>query len=173
MVGCEDVDLVPCVHIPVIYPNNISWSGFNCSRSRRRDVHDVVQSKLERMILEEVHDIVSVLDGGGDSVLFSPFRGRGYGIPLMLSFLHLRLELLIRVGEDGRGMRDCLGCGSNWDRCVGDGGHHCLGRVCDENPEETRSDGQSRCIFVAIFLIPSCPCCHFFSSLLGRYIGWV
>ena len=46
VVGHEDVDVVPHIRIPVVYPNDSLWINVDCYRSGRRDVHDVVQHEL-------------------------------------------------------------------------------------------------------------------------------
>ena len=43
MIGREDVDLIPHVRIVVIYVNDGSWGGVECSCSGHRDVHDILQ----------------------------------------------------------------------------------------------------------------------------------
>ena len=173
VVGREDVNLVPHVRIPVVYPNNSLWSSVDCSRSRHRDIHDVFQSKLDITILEDFQDLVGVLDGGGDSILFRPFGGLGDDMPLILPFLFLRLELFFAVRVDDGGMRDGLGRGRDQDCCVGDGGRHCLGHVRDKAPEDIRRNVQSRRLFVAVVLMPSFPLFHCLPSLLCRFISWV
>ena len=97
VVGHEDMYVLLPVRIPVVYPNDSSWSGVDFSDSGRRDVHDVFQSKMDVTVFEEVHDIVGVLDGGVDSIVFSPFGGLGDELPQIFPFLHLCLEQFVVV----------------------------------------------------------------------------
>ena len=91
MVGHEVFDVVLHVHIPVVYPNDCLWSSVDYPRSGRWEIHDIVQSELDGTIIGEVQDIVSMLDSGGDSILFSPFGGIGDEMPLILPFICLHL----------------------------------------------------------------------------------
>ena len=70
-------------------------------------------------------------------------------------------------------MRDGLGRGSDWDRCVGNGGFHCLGHGRDEAPEDIVRDVRSRRVFVNVIFLPPFPRCRCLPSLLGRFISWV
>ena len=109
VVGREDIDVIPHIRIPVIYPNNLSWGGVDCSYYGRRYVHDIVQFELDGMILEEVQDLVGVLDDGGYSILFPPFGGLGDEVPPLLPFLRLYLERFVVIQVDGGGICDGLG----------------------------------------------------------------
>ena len=101
VVGREDFDVVPRVHIPVVYPNNILWIFVDCSFSGRWGVHDVVQSKLDGTILEEVQYLVGVLNGGGYSIIFPPFGGLCGDMLPILPFICLHLELFTFVRVNG------------------------------------------------------------------------
>ena len=94
--------------------------GINFSRFKHRGVHDVIQSKLDGNILEEVQDLVGMLNVGRYSFLLPPFGGLGDDILPIIPFLCLCLERFFAVRVDGGGIRDGLGRGSDWDRCVGD-----------------------------------------------------
>ena len=94
-----------------------------------------------------------MLDGGVDSIILPPFGGLGDEKPPIIHFLHLRLKLFVVVQIDSRGICDCLGRGINWDRCVGGGGRHHLGRDHDEAIEDNGSNSQSLRVFVTVFFI--------------------
>ena len=57
-----------------------------------------------------------MLDGGGDSILFTPFDSLGNEIPPILPFLCLYLELVVSVQVNGGGIHDGLGVGSDQER---------------------------------------------------------
>ena len=60
------------VRIPVVHSNNSLWSVVDYSRSGHWDVDDVLQSLLDVTVLEDVQDLVGVIDGGVDSIIFHP-----------------------------------------------------------------------------------------------------
>ena len=114
-----------------------------------------------------------MLNGGGGSILFLPFGGLGDDTPpaFPLLCLHLGKIFVVRVNV-GR-IHDGLGSVSVQDRCIGDGGCHCLGHGRDEAPEDIRRNGRRRRVFVVVIFLPSFPCCHYLPSLLGLFISWV
>ena len=89
MVGREDVYVIPHIRIPVIYASYGLWGGLDCSCSGRRDFHDIVHSELDRSILEQVQDLVGVLNGGGNTILFPPFCGLSGEVPPVHPILNL------------------------------------------------------------------------------------
>ena len=71
------------------------------SRSGRQDFHDVFHSKLKGKILEEVQNIVGVLEGGGDSILFPHFSSLGDEMPTILPLLCLCSKQFVVVQVNG------------------------------------------------------------------------
>ena len=75
----------------MVYLGNSVWSDVDCYRSRLWDVHDVVQSELDRTVLEEFQDLLGFIDGGGDFILFPPLGDLGDDIYATNIYLPLSL----------------------------------------------------------------------------------
>ena len=65
-----------------------------------------------------------MFNGGGNSILFSPFGGLIDEVPPLIPFLCINLERLVVVRVYYGGLCDGLGSDSDRDRCVGNGGCH-------------------------------------------------
>ena len=138
----------------LVYLIDISWSSVNCSRYGHRYVHGVVQSEMYETVLEEVHDLVSVLGGCGDYIIVPPSGGLGGDFPLIFSFLCISLERFVAIRVNVGRICGELGRGSNCHHYIGDGCCNLCGHVREDAPEDIGIDGQSRCwvchVFVAI-----------------------
>ena len=101
-----------------------------------------------------------MLDNGINKILFPPSGGLSGEVPPVLPFLRLCFGLLVVVHVNDGEISDGLGSDRDGDRCVEDGGSHCLSYIHNEAPEDIGNDGRSRCLFVPVALISLLPHCN-------------